>query len=104
MAASDIAIEAVTKRFGGTQALDDVSLALSPGAVHAVVGENGAGKSTLIKILAGVVRPDQGPVLVAGRPQDFQSPAGALAAGIAAGSQDVPGLPGLPVADALKLG
>src|SRR5258708_2007999 len=104
MAASAIAIEAVSKRFGGTQALDDVSLALSPGAVHAVVGENGAGKSTLIKILGGVVRPDQGRVLVAGRPQDFQSPADALAAGIAAVSQDVRVVPGLTVAENVMLG
>ena len=52
----------LTKRFGGTLALDAVDLALAPGEVHALLGENGAGKSTLIKILAGVHAPDEGEV------------------------------------------
>ncbi|MCS7259512.1 MAG: ATP-binding cassette domain-containing protein, partial [Anaerolineae bacterium] len=47
----------VSKRFDMTQALDDVSLTLYPGEIHALVGENGAGKSTLIKVATGVYQP-----------------------------------------------
>ncbi len=50
----------VSKRFDATQALDDVSLTLYPGEIHALLGENGAGKSTLIKIMTGVHQPDDG--------------------------------------------
>jgi ribose transport system ATP-binding protein len=53
-------VQHVSKRFGGTQALSDVSLSVRPGEVVALLGENGAGKSTLIKILAGVYTPDAG--------------------------------------------
>jgi ABC-type sugar transport system ATPase subunit len=49
----------ISKRFDMTQALDDVSLALYPGEIHALVGENGAGKSTLIKVVTGVYQPDR---------------------------------------------
>ena len=52
----------VSKRFGGTQALDDVSMAVSGGEIVALLGENGAGKSTLIKIIAGVYTPDDGTI------------------------------------------
>jgi ABC-type sugar transport system ATPase subunit len=50
----------ISKRFGSTVALRDVSITLEPGKVHALVGENGAGKSTLLRILAGAERPDDG--------------------------------------------
>ena len=57
-------IRGVSKRFDATQALDDVSLALLPGEIHALLGENGAGKSTLIKIITGVHQPDRGQILL----------------------------------------
>ncbi len=52
--------EGVTKTFGGIHALENVSLAIPRGEVHALVGENGAGKSTLIRICGGVLHPDAG--------------------------------------------
>jgi ribose transport system ATP-binding protein len=61
-----LSVQGVSKRFGGTQALDDASLDLERGKVLALLGENGAGKSTLIKILAGVHAPDEGTILFRG--------------------------------------
>ena len=55
-----VTVRGISKRFGGTQALHDVSVAVRAGEIHALLGENGAGKSTLIKILAGVHAPDEG--------------------------------------------
>ena len=75
-AATDVAAAArpvlemrdVRKRFGSTQALDGVSMALYAGEIHALLGENGAGKSTLIKIMTGVNQPDTGEMLIDGQP------------------------------------
>ena len=61
-------IRHVSKRFDTTQALDDVSLDLFPGEIHALMGENGAGKSTLIKIMTGVYHADEGEMLLDGEP------------------------------------
>jgi ABC-type sugar transport system ATPase subunit len=66
MAEPAIRAEGLSKRFGGVAALDDVTLRLAGGRVHAVVGENGAGKSTLARIVAGRLAPDAGRVDVAG--------------------------------------
>ncbi len=59
-------VKNISKRFPGTQALAGVSLAVSPGSIHAVVGENGAGKSTLMNVIAGVYQPDEGAILIDG--------------------------------------
>src|SRR5690242_11239330 len=74
--------EGISKRYGGAVALKDADIAIRPGAIHAVLGENGAGKSTLIKIMAGVVAPDEGRMLLDGKEIAFASPAAANAAGI----------------------
>lgn len=94
----------VSKSFGATVALDDVSLTVAAGEVHALVGENGAGKSTLGKVLAGIVPPDAGEVLLAGRPVQIGSPRQALAAGVTMIAQELSLVPGLSVADNVYLG
>lgn len=94
----------VSKSFGATVALRDVSLTVAVGEVHALVGENGAGKSTLGKVLAGIVPPDAGEVLLAGRPVQIGSPRQALAAGVTMIAQELSLVPGLSVADNVYLG
>lgn len=64
---STLVMRGISKRFGATIALDDVSLEVRAGEVHALVGENGAGKSTLMKILSGALQPDAGEILLDGR-------------------------------------
>ncbi|NKF34495.1 ATP-binding cassette domain-containing protein, partial [Pseudomonas sp. BGM005] len=59
--------QSITKSFGGTQALRDVSIDLREGEILALLGENGAGKSTLIKTLAGIYKPDHGDILFRGQ-------------------------------------
>ena len=62
-----IVVQGVSKRFGSTAALQDVSLRGRAGSIHAITGENGAGKSTLMKLLAGVHQPDAGEIRMAGQ-------------------------------------
>ena len=61
-----VVVSDVSKRFGVVQALDDVSLELTRGEIHALVGENGSGKSTLVKIIAGTLAADSGSVQIVG--------------------------------------
>ncbi|MCF6745589.1 ABC transporter ATP-binding protein [Blastococcus sp. KM273128] len=77
-----VELRGITKRFPGVVANKDIELSVRRGQVHAIVGENGAGKSTLMKTLYGEHRPDEGTILVDGRPVQFRSPADAIAAGI----------------------
>src|ERR671914_756123 len=76
-------LRGISKRFGATQALSDVSLSLKGGEVHALVGENGAGKSTLVKILAGIHQPDDGTVELGGQAVVLPDPLAARRHGIA---------------------
>jgi branched-chain amino acid transport system ATP-binding protein len=62
-----LALEAVTKRFGGLTAVKEVSLAVAPGEILGIIGPNGAGKTTLFNVISGFLRPDGGRVLVDGR-------------------------------------
>ncbi|HEX5105584.1 MAG TPA: sugar ABC transporter ATP-binding protein, partial [Pirellulaceae bacterium] len=77
-----ISIQHVTKRFPGVVALEDVTLDVLPGELHAICGENGAGKSTLMKILSGVLTDYEGELLLAGKPVRFKGTRDAEAAGI----------------------
>jgi ribose transport system ATP-binding protein len=101
-----VAVRGLSKRFGSTQALDDVDLQLAWGEVHALVGGNGSGKSTLIKILAGVLAADSGQLDVDGDTWDLTShrPEESLRAGFRFVHQDLAIFPILSVADNLGLG
>jgi rhamnose transport system ATP-binding protein len=92
-------LRGITKRFGSTQALDGVGLAMYPGEIHALLGENGAGKSTLIKIITGVHQPDTGEILLDSRPIRIGSTLEAQAHGIAAIYQEPMMYPDLNVAE-----
>jgi simple sugar transport system ATP-binding protein len=95
----------VSKRFGATQALEGVDLAIRSGEVVALMGANGAGKSTLAKIASGVIAPDSGRILVLGKELRLASPQAARAAGIVTVHQSTGqlGVPGLTVAENLVL-
>ena len=90
-------MEGVTKRYGGVLALDHAELAVAPSRIHAILGENGAGKSTLIKIMAGVVAPDEGRMTLDGREVRFPDPAAANHAGIVCIFQELSLVPDLTV-------
>jgi ribose transport system ATP-binding protein len=97
-------VRGVTKSFGGTAALSDVSLLAGAGEVHAVLGENGAGKSTLMKVLAGAHRPDGGTVMLGGEPFVPNEPREARARGVAIVYQEPQLCPDLSVAENIVLG
>ena len=82
MSGTIIEMRHITKRFPGIVANDDVSIAIRKGEVYALLGENGAGKSTLMSILFGMYEPDQGEILVNGKPAVFHSSTDAAACGI----------------------
>ena len=92
-------MEGLSKRYGGVRALEKANLDIAAGRIHAILGENGAGKSTLIKILAGVVAPDEGRMILDGKNISFESPAAANKAGIACIFQELSLIPDLSVAD-----
>ena len=94
----------VFKSFPGVQALDDVTLEIFPGEVHALVGENGSGKSTLVKCIAGVYPRDQGELLYGGESVLFHNPTEARAHGIATIYQEFSLVPTLSVAENIFLG
>lgn len=94
----------LVKRYPGVVALDDVSITLTGGEVHAVAGENGAGKSTLMQILSGAQQPDSGELRVDGRTVRFGSPRDAQAYGIRMIHQELNLVADLTVAENIFLG
>ncbi|AGA26983.1 sugar ABC transporter ATP-binding protein [Singulisphaera acidiphila] len=94
----------VSKSFGASRALDNVSLALRGGEVHALIGENGAGKSTLMKILSGAYRPDQGRMEIGGVAYAPRGPRGARNLGVAMIYQELTLAPHLSVEANVMLG
>jgi simple sugar transport system ATP-binding protein len=94
----------ITKRFGVLAALSDISLVVRPGTVHALLGENGAGKTTLMRIAFGMLPPDEGSILVRGRPLRARSPADAIAVGVGMVHQHFTLVPAMTVAENVALG
>ncbi|HEX2913824.1 MAG TPA: ATP-binding cassette domain-containing protein [Chloroflexia bacterium] len=94
----------LVKRYGNVTALDGADFELLPGEILAVIGDNGAGKSTLIKALSGAIVPDEGEILLDGKPVHFRSPLDARRQGIETVYQDLAVAPAMPIADNLFLG
>ncbi len=99
-----IAAKGMRKSFGGAHALKDASLSILPGEVHGLVGANGAGKSTFIRILAGLVQPDAGEILLDGKPFVAASPHYAAAAGLSFIHQELALVPDMTVIENIMLG
>ncbi|QKT08821.1 sugar ABC transporter ATP-binding protein [Gordonia sp. X0973] len=99
-----IALHEVSKRYGGTYALSDVSFDVLPGEIHALVGENGAGKSTLVKIISGAISHDSGKLLVEGQERNFTAPRDSTEAGVAMVYQEGSLVDTMTVAQNLFLG
>ena len=104
MTAPVLELLGIAKRYGSLTALDDASLVLRPGTVHALLGENGAGKTTLMRVAFGMVRPDAGHTRVDGRDLLLRSPADAIAAGIGMVHQHFTLVPAMTVAENIALG
>lgn len=94
----------ISKRFPGVVALDNVSLLIERGKVHALCGENGAGKSTLIKILSGVYSKDEGEILLDGKPINIKSPVDSRKMGISVIYQELTTVPELNIYQNIFLG
>jgi ribose transport system ATP-binding protein len=93
-----VSMKGISKSFGGVRALNDVSLEVEQGEVHALLGGNGAGKSTILKVLNGIHRPDSGTITVGGKSLSDVTPESARAAGIAMNFQELSLIPTLTVA------
>ncbi len=94
----------IHKSFGPVQALKGVHMDIYPGEVHALIGENGAGKSTLMKVLSGVHRPEQGTMVLSGKPYQPSSPLDGRSSGISMIYQELNLAPHLTVEENITLG
>src|ERR1700722_12456608 len=103
-AVARLQLVSIGKRYSGTKALDDVSVEVAGGTVHALVGANGAGKSTLGKIIGGVIRPDDGQMFVDDRPVRYASPRGARHDGVVTISQELSPMPHMTVIENVYFG
>jgi fructose transport system ATP-binding protein len=93
----------LVKRYGHVTALDGCDFEVMPGEIMAVIGDNGAGKSSLIKALSGATVPDEGEILLDGKPVKFRSPLDARAQGIETVYQDLAVAPAMSIAENLFL-
>jgi ABC-type uncharacterized transport system ATPase subunit len=99
-----LVLDRIGKRFGKTLALDDVSLRVRAGTVHALLGENGAGKTTLMRAAFGSIEVDSGTISIAGVSTPIRSPADAIAGGIGMVHQHFTNVPAMSVAENVALG
>ena len=99
-----LALRHAVKSFGAVRAVVDGTAELYAGEAHALLGENGAGKSTVVKMLAGVYQPDEGELLIDGRPAVLSGPAAARDAGIAVIYQEPTLFPDLTVEENIFMG
>ncbi len=100
----ELELKGITKRFGSLVANDRIDLSVSPGQVHALLGENGAGKTTLMNVLYGLLQPDEGEILIDGKKAQFNSPKAAIAAGIGMVHQHFMLVPVFTVTENVTLG
>ena len=103
-AASAMEMRGMTKRFPGVLANDRIDFDLRQGEIHALLGENGAGKSTLMNVLYGLYQPDQGEILLGGKPVKISGPRDAIARGIGMVHQHFMLVPPLTVTENIMLG
>src|SRR5262245_43082811 len=103
MTATLLEARAMRKTYGPVVALTSANLTVDAGEVHALLGANGAGKSTLVKLLTGVIRPDEGEIVVGGKAVRITSPARAARIGLAPVFQDPALVPDLTIAENLRL-
>ncbi len=96
-------VRGISKRYGGVQALDDVSVGFGAGQVHCLAGVNGSGKSTLIKIISGVETPDSGEIIIEGQTLRNNNPRTALNHGIQVIYQDLALFGNLTVAENIDM-
>jgi ABC-type sugar transport system ATPase subunit len=104
MTSEGLLVDSISKSYGPTKALTDVSLRILPGTVTALIGHNGAGKSTLLRSLSGAEVPDEGSIRIDGAAQQFAVPRDASDAGIACVYQELSLVDQLTVAQNLFLG
>jgi simple sugar transport system ATP-binding protein len=99
-----VQMRGIVKRFPGVLANDRIDFQVRGGEIHALLGENGAGKSTLMKVLYGMYRPEEGEILIDGRPVSFHSPMDAIRQGIGMVHQHFMLVPTFTVAENIALG
>jgi branched-chain amino acid transport system ATP-binding protein len=97
-------IRSVHKRFGGVQAVTDVTLDVQPGEVLSIIGPNGAGKTTLLNMISGFYHPDRGSIVLEGKDLTRRAPSEVAALGVARTFQNIALFKGMSVLDNLMLG